>query len=306
MRKIHSQRQSFVFVLLLSCAASIGCRAQPPIVSWEVLNPRTTLHEPVYLRLTVRNLNNKVATLDLGGNFEAGLQINVIDPKGEVVPTPVKQEEGFQAGGEIQIAPGMVYTRNYVVNEWYEFDSPGRYVIGVRLLRPILVGEQRFDPPLESNQEVLIGPKDEAALRKTCESLFATLSVTNDAGVMIDGFKAFRTIHDPIAVPYLIRLSTIPFPSDNAIAALGRFTTPDAIETLLRLAKGSGRNAELAKRTVLQMAREVEDPRLLRSASGSGPDAERAKQMILRMPKRVEDPALRDHIYESLGEPKPR
>lgn len=273
-------RKPFAIALFLGCAALTNCAAQPPVVSWEILNPQTTLNEPVFLRLRVRNLSAESATLDLGQNWEGELQITVVDPKGEIVRTPVKLIYGFTARGVESIDPGMAYARDFVVNEWYNFDRPGSYGIGARLLRPILVGKQPFDPPLESNQQIQIGPRDEAALQRTCERLFSIVSGTQDKWMTTDkdlAMKAFRTIHDPIAIPYLLKLSKISYTRDYPMYILhNNFTTPDGIEALLRLAYSSPQDAELAKRTVLEMA------------------------------KKVEDPMLRDHIYESLGEPKPR
>lgn len=88
------------------------------------------------------------------------------------------QPDGFHEGIEAHVEPGSRYVHDVVVNQWYDFDSPGRYGIGVTMRYPIVVGARRLAPPAESFQTVTITERDDAALRSRCERLVSRCSRT--------------------------------------------------------------------------------------------------------------------------------
>jgi hypothetical protein len=149
-------------------------------------------------------------TVDLGADGASGLLVTIITPAGALLQRPVHQPEGFHEGIEAHVEPGGRYIHDVLVDQWYDLDSPGRYGVGVTLRSPIVVGERRLAPPAESFQTVTMSaPRDEAALRRRCESLVGRLfSDVVDASTVADSLEAIRAlsyIRDPVFVPYLVR-----------------------------------------------------------------------------------------------------
>jgi len=65
----------------------------------------------------------------------------------------------------------------------------------VTLRYPIVVGARRLAPPAESFHTVTITPRDEAALRRRCESLVGRLfSDVVDESAVADSLEAIRAL----------------------------------------------------------------------------------------------------------------
>src|SRR5207245_8742048 len=90
------------------------------------------------------------------------------------------------------------------------------------------------------------------------------VSSPDDAG---DAIEALSHVRDPIAVRYLVQSLTSPFLWAQGIAtrALGKFSTPEAIDALIPIANGNGDDASWARTTLLQTAQKLQDSDLRRS-----------------------------------------
>jgi hypothetical protein len=266
-----------VFALSLSTASQLCYSQTPPILSWQLLDERITLHEPVMLSLSIYNQGSDVAMLDFGSNFTQGLLVTVITPGGTVVRTPpLEPPEGTSSIGRVALEPGARYVREFVMDEWYDFDLPGKYGIGVSLRFPITVGKSRVLPPGETFGAITIDARNETALRKRLDDLMARATDTDSGDVSMEVARILNRISDPMVIPYLIRLSHLPLAQHIAIRALGKFSTAQAIDALISIAAGNGLDASWTKVTLLQIA------------------------------QRVQDPKLQERIYEALSEPRPR
>jgi hypothetical protein len=279
---------SFAALLAITCVGRELCDAQAvPIVSWQLPDSRITLLEPVVLRLVVQNYNSDPAILDLGANFKQGLLVTIIAPGGAVLPRPTWEPSGLHDLGRVRIAPGASYMREFVMDEWYDFDSPGQYGIRASLRFPITIGDRSFTPAGDTFQTITIEARDEPALRRRCEALAARIAnpivdpnTFVDPSTVEDVAQAalvLSYVRDPVAIPYLVRSLASPLldAQGSAVLALGKFSTPEAVNALITAATGPGSYASEATRALHQLA------------------------------QRIQDPKVRDHIYRALGEPQP-
>jgi HEAT repeats len=247
-----------------------------------VPDPVVTLHEPVLLRLVVENPSPDAVAVDLGVDGAGGLLVTIITPAGAVLHRPVHQPDGLHEGIEAHVDPGGRYVHDVLVDPWYDFDTPGRYGVGVTLRYPILVGARRLAPPAESFHTVMIAPRDEAALKRRCESLagrlFTDIVDENTVADSLEAIRALSYIRDPVVVPYLVRSlkSTFPIVQGRAVGALARLSTPEALRALVHV------------------------------ATGDSPGARDARTALLQAAHGLRDAELRTWIYDSLREPEPR
>jgi hypothetical protein len=270
-------------ILGVVAALAVKCQAEPlPIVSWQVPDPVVTLHEPVLLRFVVDNPSRDAVTVNLGADGAQGLLVTIITPAGVVLRPSLHLTDGLHEGIEAHVEPGGRYIHDVLVDQWYDFDTPGRYGLGVALRYPISAGTRHLAPPAESFYTVTIAQRDEAALGRRCESLvgrlFTDVVDENNVADSLEAMRALSYIRDPVVVPYLVRSlkSTFSIVRGRTIHALARLSTPEALRALVYVATGdSPEEARDARTALLQAA---------------------------WMPQNAE---LRKWIYGSLGEPEP-
>src|ERR1043166_801588 len=121
-----------------------------PSVSFTLVEPRITLHEPVLVELRVRNDLEEPITFDLGYNRTANLQFGIQRPDGQTA-TPVRHmEPGLGRLRRISLSPGKAYQQRVLLNEWFDFSSPGNYQIEAKLKIPVqLASGARLGPDAE-------------------------------------------------------------------------------------------------------------------------------------------------------------
>lgn len=251
-----------------------------PVVSWEISTPRISLREPVLIKLNVNNQTNEVVILQLGVDFKEALSVRIITPDGNMLLRPTMQMSGIRASGRVRIEPGAHYSREYVVDDWYDFTSPGKYGIGMDLSLPIMVGDRNVRLPGEVFQSVLIDVYDPAALRQRCEALLTRILqpvLSGDVAAAQDADQAMwalSSVHDPVVVPYLARaLKSLDSGAQLlALRTLEKFLTAESIGVLIPYAQGTN----------------------MWSAQASA--------ALHRMAPGVQDPVLRNQVYDVLGE----
>ena len=272
---------------LLAALGTLGipldCAAQgAPVVTWQLVESKLTLHEPVLLRVTVQNTADTVAELNFGHSFIKGLSVRLTDAAGKLAGIPMPEPTGLGEAGIARIAPGAVYIRDFVVDNWYSFDHPGKYQIGVTLKNPILLGGLSLAPPLESFHTLAIEEFDEAQLRRTCEVLFARVSLPLTSAANLDdawqAMGALIQIHHPIAIEFLAKSLTVPIvvAAGRALGPLADFGTPEAIEALLDASRPGAPNAEMARSHLGRVEAKIQDP-VLRARAHSALQAPRAE-----------------------------
>jgi hypothetical protein len=249
-------------IALASLVAPI-CVSQPlPSVSWQIVDQRVTLHEPVLLRLTVVNQASEVATVDLGPGFTSNIKIKIITPGGAVVERTLVPS-GFQPTGKVPVQAGATYTRLVAVDEWYDFESVGEYGIAVSLFSPVTVGTELISVPNETFFTAKIAPRDDSALQQRCRSLNAQ---AEDGGLGSpaedEAMRVLGLIRDPVVIPYLAQLGARSTLEIHVIQALEKFTTDEAVSALLPFLHGDDTAAISAKVALQGIMKRTQDPSL--------------------------------------------
>jgi hypothetical protein len=235
----------------------------------------------VILKLSIQNTTRDSTVLDLGDDFRGGLLVTIITPAGTVLHRPPIDADGLAAVGRVQIQPGGVYKRKYAVNEWFDFDSPGTYGIGISLRFAITVGHRSVSLPRQTFQTITIDARDEAALRRRCETLLAPAAKIRDllaaniyARLGVDlvedadqAMRALSFVRDPVAIPYLAQAITWPIVDFSAVRSLDKFSTPEAVAALISYAKGNPGSSSFVRGMLLRKAKEVQDPTLQKQIS---------------------------------------
>src|SRR5262245_54380473 len=90
------------------------------------------LFEPVYATFSVQNNTNTPLQFDLGLNAKDVFAFSVTSPDGRVHQTCKLQYDPDGALGTVgfvSVAPGQTYSQRLLLNEWYDFPSPGTYTV---------------------------------------------------------------------------------------------------------------------------------------------------------------------------------
>lgn len=196
-------------------------------VSWQMQEPALSLHEPVVVVLTVRNRSGESAGFDLGRNGKENLQFTIRTARGELMKVArVRVEEGIAFPGEVALAPAGVYSREIVLNEWYTFESPGRYLVDGQLLA--ITNEA-------GRMELEILPRDAARLRAVCERLAGRAINTHVYDSASEAAQALSYVNDPVAIPFLKKVLEESFHGKkHAIEGLERIATSAAVDVLVK------------------------------------------------------------------------
>lgn len=250
--------------LLLLCSLWVsGCTARPVAknevrFSFALRKQNIVLHEPLYLQLTVENgltvqkfgLSERV-TFNLGSNRKANLQLVINGPGDSTVTASHLREGGLLAIGEVSLEPRATYKQDVLVNEWYQFSKPGRYLIQAKLVNlalktasATLLSNETLSTPtapgtLLSNQILStpmalgIDPPDPTRLAGICQSLMQTALTSPSPVQQGEAAAALSYVQDPVAIPYLIPLAKQPLLKETAFLGLARIADAEGLEKVL-------------------------------------------------------------------------
>jgi hypothetical protein len=247
-------------------------------LSYSAPTRQLTLHEPVIITFRVVNQTSLPINLDLGQDRKWGFLFAITKPDGVKLDFPAIIHEGIAIPGEVSVKSGDTLTQDLLINEWYDFPLPGKYVLQGRLAKPIAINNgSRYETDPGFRAELEIGPSDELTLAKTCEALTNQIEASNSFEQAADAARTLSYIEDPIAVPYLRR----------ALFS-GRLVQPIAINALEKIAN------EAAVRVLIESLKveSVGDDRLL------------ARYALVRIQKKTTDENLQREIDRALaGDP---
>jgi hypothetical protein len=235
-------------------------------VSFELAN-QTTLNEPVVLNVTIQNRSNEPISFDLGLQRKSAYHFMVRTPDNGLMEMPVIRKGG---AGPICLEAQEKYAQRLILNEWFPFDLPGRYLIGLILEMPYKIGETQL-PFIgddgdgrqieETFFEVLILPRNPIVLRQKCEDLVKRLRQTENALGRMDLANELSHIKDSIAIPYLTML--LEEKQELAsIEGLMRIGSDEAMEAMILATKSEYDAAKYAKELLRQKLPEIRDLRI--------------------------------------------
>ena len=220
--------------LLPASPQTAGASPMPISISYSLVMPRLTLHQPVIVTFKVSNASSQTIGLDLGQDRKGGFSFTITPPDGVRLKLSMPAREGASRIGRLSIAPGDSYSQNLVLNEWYDFSITGKYKVEGHLTEPIVIGNgqgYQSDPGLYASIE--IGPRNELSLSKTCDSLANQIEASDSYAQAIDSAVALSYVNDPIAVAYLRRaLSAHKLVEPIVIVGLERIGNAEAVQAL--------------------------------------------------------------------------
>jgi hypothetical protein len=193
---------------------SVGvCTSQPKTVrgdevtvTYSIASRNFTLHEPVVLQLKVRNATSQAFQLSLGKNYNENFIVSFIGPGGATAQSRRIQVPGFGASGQVRVEPGETFEKNLLLNQWIEFDSPGKYEIDVRLAKAIETTGADSSVRMGSFHDTIeIAAEDGMRLNEVCAALARQLEMASSYQEAADAAQALSLVKDPIAIPYLER-----------------------------------------------------------------------------------------------------
>lgn len=182
--------------------------AQEVAVLFGLRRSSVTLHEPVTAYFSIHNNLAEDVALDLGYDRESNFELSIIQPDGSTVRAPhLPPRGGMSRLPELSLRRGETYWQELLLNKQYPFSKAGNYGIGITLVTTIRkksggVGKAEFSQELSLD----VGERDEQRLEEVCERLTRTAMLTN-AEAALDAARSLSYVEDPVAVPFLARLT---------------------------------------------------------------------------------------------------
>ncbi len=241
--------------------------AQPAEVkiSYSLAAPKITLHEPVMIVFQVTNNLDEPVNLDLGQDRKAGFEFSLTKPDGVKMQLPILTHEGLALGGAFPLRPGESYIQSLILNEWYDFASEGRYELEGHLVNPVVINSgARYNGGAGFRATLEIGPRDELALAKTCDTLTNQIEASDSYQQSSEATLALSYVKDPIAVPYLRRaLLSKKLVEPLAIKGLEQIANEAAVRVLIESLKVEYADTAVLSRSALARIRnQTHDPEL--------------------------------------------
>jgi len=204
-------------------------------ISFTTPESKVSLHEPVYIQFSIRNGLDEDVRFDMGLDGKHNFEFSVKKPDGSLIRIPPKPYPAYVSGNPAErapLAPGKTFTKKLLLNEWYEFPAPGRYVLEAELGGQVETVSGRPIAHPAQQIPIQVTPRDRKHLMSVCEELRKGAMNANAWEASKAAF-ALSYVDDPIAVPYLGRVLKESFAGKlEAISGLARIGTPEAAQLL--------------------------------------------------------------------------
>lgn len=208
-----------------------------PAITFELITPKVSLHEPVYVEFVLNNSSADSINLDLGDNRKGAFQFTITAPNGEStkVPPLTKKGEGIVGSGKLSLNQGEVYRQRLLVNEWYKFSTAGKYLIELDLpIRLTTKGGATVTVASRLKEGLEITSKDVQRLDAVCNEITQRALTAKNLQDSVGEATALAYIPDPVAVPYLEKLLRANRRLDQiALFGLVRIGDSRAVQVLL-------------------------------------------------------------------------
>ena len=256
---IRRPDRTTVAPLVLALVAALGsCGSSPglELVSMSLEQPTVSVHEPIRVRFSVRNMTKGTIVLDLGVAQVGNFKFEVIPLDGspvEKLPSPLGPVV-FHTRGEVRLAPGEVLERDLLLNEWFTLSSPGDYDAVIDFLGSVTAAgrtvpevKRHFVLPLR------VEPRDPARLAEIGQSLAQEACEARDLEKATEAANTLKFIADPAVVPALESVLKCGFLAQAAaVAGLERVETLEAVELLLSAASSGDEDLAGLARSALK------------------------------------------------------
>lgn len=229
-------------------------------LAFDVVSP-STQHEPVVLYVVIRNQSSERVFVDLGRNRVGNTQITITGPRAQGSPVTIderlpKGAGGLSIRGTIYVEPHRTLEHEIVLNRWADFDVVGSYVIQADFVGRVESPDRR---PIAVERhwvgDLRVNPRNEQALRETCDKLTREIEGTDDAEELLAAIDKLAAVNDPVAVEYLDRAAKASrIVGDAAIRALERIGNDSARNVLSEMSGGADvEHGESARRALIRL-----------------------------------------------------
>ena len=205
-------------------------------ISFALEKPSVTLHEPVFVELTIENRLDEPVTFELGFQERAHFRFILTEPAGSKVSPPAAWEGGLGATGHISLKAGSTFERKVLVNEWYQFSKAGSYGAEMKVTSLALrtaSGTLLANEVLSPHMSLQVDPVDPATLSQVCQSLLESARTSHGYAKRAEAGLALSYILDRVAVPYLAKLAKTPQLDDVGVLGLARIADVEGIEQVV-------------------------------------------------------------------------
>lgn len=257
----------YVFGAILAAAAT-PCASAPPDgleMSYQFKERAPTLREPVLLLFKVHNGLEQPVVLNLGVNWIQFFEFELTPPQGYAARGRSQPNEGLSTQpGKLIIGPGEDFQQELLLNQWFDFDLPGEYILRASLNTTIELGGVPM-PPLQANRLVLdIKPRNTDRLRRVCSELATQVVLASGEEAGQKALLELSYVKDPIAVPYLAQvLSQHKISYNVVISGLENIGNDAAVEVLLSTLNDNYADmADLARQALTRMQDRISNPNL--------------------------------------------
>ena len=200
-----------------------------------------TLHAPVYAVVSVQNGLSEAIQFSFGRHGKSAFEFLLTPPGGLValdVRYPTDRDGGLAMVPVETLAPGETYKQRLLLNEWYDFSTPGAYTVQmVNSSSPFETTTADLTAlPLHIEKIVVrIGPRDHGQLGRVCRDLLAVVLADRPLQERVDAADALSRVQDPVAIPYLKEIIEKSFSSIQPYGfhGLGRIGNAEATEILI-------------------------------------------------------------------------
>jgi hypothetical protein len=167
----------------------------------------------------------------------------------------------------VSISPDGSYSVSLLANKWFDFDTPGTYLLEVAAVRPIATEHGgALNKPVPGRVNINVGPRDEDRLRGICATLYGTAVNPEKTAAALEAIETLSHIRDSTAVPYLsLLVSTRQTLAPLAIRGLERVADGAAVEALIAHASNPSTDIrELARSSLTRVGESTPDPEIRR------------------------------------------
>lgn len=230
-------------------------------------NP-VSLREPVVLLFSVHNRLSQQITLKLGAENREFFEFSLTTPDGQVL-----QSRPFTEGrvtylvfgsGRAEIPPGGDYEQPLLINQGFQFNAVGTYLLTVRLASDIDISGESTLAAQTQTVRLRVDRRDPVRLDKVCRDLSRRAKNATNVEQEKEPVLELSYIDDPIAVPYLADLLSHHILNYHlAVLGLERIGNEAAVEVLLTtMNDGYGDMSIIARQALTRMQDRIPNPGL--------------------------------------------
>jgi hypothetical protein len=133
----------------------------------------------------------------------------------------------------VEVAPGKTYTTKHILNDRYQFNLAGNYVLDVSLGGGVRTrsGASIASPP--ESLTLSVTPRDPKRLQEVCQGLAEAAAGFGKFSTLSEAAVTLGYVEDPVAIPYLGKvLAYNNLVSGLAVDGLVRIGGPEALKVL--------------------------------------------------------------------------